>query len=139
MTGEVDHQPDGAALKQILVHLDTQERELIALFAGKRVSVPAHKSFRVSVDGAMSNYIVCRVSTIQGILSGDDLLGSPLYLTLKPEYVKPVEEMSKKKTRIEPTGYTFNTPGYAVVSVTDNQNLNKEVMLPMPQFGIVES
>ena len=139
LTGDVEHQPDGAALKLILEQMDKQEAELVALFAGKRVTVPTEKRFDVKVDGAMNNYIVCRISTLQGILAADDLLGSPIYMSVKPEYVKPVEVPNKKKTKVEPTGYTFNTPGYGLVTVTDNQDLKVEAMMVMPQFGIVEA
>ena len=139
LTGESERMPDGLALQEILTYLDRTEKELMALFVGKRKVLTTTSTFPVAVNGALTNYIVFRLSTLKGILPADDLMGSPIYLTLKPEMViAPTSEKGKEK-KVVATGYTFNNPGYALVTITDNRNLNIQQRLPMPQFGTVES
>jgi len=134
LSGDNEHLPDGVSLTLMLQKLDDAERELVALFVGKRVSIPASCKFYVTPSEELTNHIVFRMSTLAGIVEPDNLLGRPIYLSVKPCMVTahPVITNSKKMC-----GHYYNVPGSADVVITDNVTVLAQKTFIMPQFGTV--
>lgn len=134
LSGDNDHLPDGVSLTLMLQKLDESERELMALFLGKRVEVPVSRKFYVTPTEALTNYIVFRMSTVAGVVESDNLLGRPIYLSIKPNMVTaPASSDNTKKM----CGPYYNVPGSAEVVVADGATVLVQKTFTMPQFGTV--
>lgn len=134
LLGDNERLPDGVSLTLMLQKLDESERELVALFVGKRISVPASRKFYVTPTESLTNYIIFRISSLAGIVDSDNLLGRPVYLTVKPLVVgSPAVSPNSKKM----CGIYYNIPGSAVVVITDAVSILAEKTITMPQFGTV--
>lgn len=134
LSGDNDHLPDGVSLTLMLQKLDDSEQELIALFLGKRLSVPVSQKFYVTPSEALTNQIVFRMSAVAGIVEPDNLLGRPIYLSVKPHMVNASTSMlNSKKT----CGHYYNVPGSAEVVLADGTTVLTQKTFTMPQFGTV--
>lgn len=134
LSGDNDHLPDGVSLTLMLQKLDDAERELMALFVGKRISVPVSRKFYVTPTDALTNYVVFRMSAVAGIVEPDNLLGRPIYLSVKPHMVTAPEPIVNAKKMCGPY---YNVPGSATVVVADGTTILTEKTFTMPQFGTV--
>ena len=134
LSGDNDHLPDGVSLTLMLQKLDEAEAELMALFIGKRISVPASRKFYVTPTEALTNHIVFRMSAVAGIVESDNLLGRPIYLSVKPHMVTaPAPTANAKKM----CGPYYNVPGSAEVVVADGTTILAQKTFTIPQFGTV--
>lgn len=134
LSGENEHLPDGVSLTLMLQKLDASESELVALFVGKRISVPASRNFFVTPTESLTNHIAFRISTLAGIVDADNLLGKPIYLSVTPL----VRENSFKPRSSQKTcGIYYNIPATAIVVVADGTAVLAEKTMTMPQFGTV--
>lgn len=131
---ELENMPDGEAVGTLLERLDFEERELVALFIGKIEKSQETVVYAVTPRSDLGNLVVARLSTTEGLLDADNVIGSPIYLNVKGEYVsEPVDEKKGKMSE----GFAYVVPGKAEVKVINNGKTVAENILVMPQFGYV--
>lgn len=83
ITAEAGENVFGAGLQYALEELDHMEEEYLSLFLGKQSTSTTSKQYKVTPVPDKQNYIVCRFSSIDGLLPDDDLSGQPVVLDLK--------------------------------------------------------
>lgn len=136
LRGEAENTPqDGNQLKLMLDNLAIQEESLLTLFKGQTTTTP--QEFLVSIEpkADIVDSVICRFSTQLGVVESDDLVGEPIYLSLKDLHavnLPPVD--GKKKT----TGIAYNVPGKANVTIKYNGKILTQGDLPVTQFGSLE-
>ncbi|HBJ76589.1 MAG TPA: DUF4831 domain-containing protein [Porphyromonadaceae bacterium] len=82
--GKLDNMPsDGESYKLMLKQLEDRERALSSLFYGRVKKERKVSTFSLIPTKEMERKVVFRFSKHLGVLSGADLAGSPLYITLK--------------------------------------------------------
>lgn len=136
LAGEIEGFPDGRALKEILKRWDEDERELIALFAGKSVTRVEKRRYEIVPKGDMRGYTVARLSRVEGIVDADDVIGTPIYVDVVGVY-PPVPVESGKKRGKESEGFAYVVPGSAEVTVRNGGRRLVTERVVMPQFGYV--
>ncbi len=133
LSGEMDHLPDGEALKTMLSGLDAKEKELTALFIGSvRKNTKVYK-LNLSPDNVVSNEVLFRLSATRGVVAKDDLSGEPYFITIAPEKIRMQERDPKAK--VERAGLYTVLPALTTVTVSDGVNQVLQQTIPMPQFG----
>ena len=130
---ELEVLPDGTALKAMLKEMDEQEAELLELFLGKRIVVEETKSYFITPTKDEVDYVIARISTDEGLKSADDVMGNPIYISIKGSY-KTIPEETKKEAK-QKKGFYYNLPGEAVISVFVDNKIKETKVVPMPQFG----
>lgn len=133
MSCDMESMPDGRAVEAILERLDREEDELMALFIGKRKTVTVSKEFTITPDADIKDMVVCRISSTVGIVDADNLVGEPIYISLKGVYRNEPQSLEKK----QPCGFAYIVPGEAMVNIFDNTKNWVSLSMPMPQFGYV--
>lgn len=133
LTGDVNNQPDGKALQIMMDRLDKQEEELVALFAGKSVKYRSIKKFEFEPEGDVTNYVVGRISSVEGLKDADEMIGSPIYLNVAAEKVSMPNVAKEPKKK----GYHVNVCGTAHVMVACG-DVTEKAVVKMPQFGYVK-
>lgn len=134
--------PDGNSLQLMLDNLQAQEDALMAMFVGT-VSVSTQVETFV-VDPAslgedeQKRLTVARLSSVDGIVSADNLSGSPVYLTLsevsRGEY--PVNEKGQQLT-FPKNGVPYCIPGALTATVSYDGKTVASETLEVSQLGIV--
>lgn len=146
LRGEADNTPkDGQQLKLMLDGLDRQEKALLALFSGQRLT--STEVFTFDYDPAADStalakpQLLCRFSRRLGLVATDDLSGEPVWITIKSLHNLPQAvdnpDVAKKKARME-QGIYVNQPLRTRVEVfTATQSL-ATLDVPIAQLGTVE-
>ena len=119
-TGEVDHMPDGNALKIIMQQLDEQEAALTALFVGSITRGSAVRNYDVEVDTVdFKSQVIARISDFNGIVEQSDLSGEPVSLSMTitdgPEL--PVNDKGEVK-KLPKNALIYTIPGKARFTVS---------------------
>lgn len=133
LSGEVDIMPDGEALKLMLTELDKKEKELTELFVGTINKTVKIYTVYFTPDFAVSNDILFRLSALRGVVSNDDLSGSPYYITVKPEQIST--KAQDPKAKVEETGLYTVLPANTEITVTDGVNTLYQQSVQIPQLG----
>ncbi len=131
ITGEAGENVFGAGLEAALREIDRMEGELLALFLGKQYEETLVKEFTVVPEAGKTNYIVCRFSADQGTMSGSDLSGTPLILSVESE--KTFSPLPEKREKTPKTYYAV--PDYARCRLLDGTTELATVRIPIYQFG----
>jgi hypothetical protein len=100
--GEADQMPpDGEPLRLIMKQIDEQEAALTALFVGteKRSKEVTTVDYTPGTDD-VTDEVILRLSDYEGVVSKDNLSGSPLYLSMKitEKGELPVNEKARRKS-----------------------------------------
>ena len=81
--GQGEHMPqDGESFRIILAGLDEQEQAFMQLFTGVLTKEVSTQTYQVIPDTVADKLILGRFSRKLGLLHGDDLAGSPLYIDM---------------------------------------------------------
>jgi len=137
ITGELDTMPDGSAMALMLKKMDKSEKDLMELFIGKTVTIPATVTFEIIPAQEVKNEVLFRLSTENGVVSRDDLSGQPYYLS--------VSDVTNKNSagsvdRSSDNGLYYRLPGQAVVTLSDPLgNVIFRKSLTLDQFGSVQA
>ena len=132
LAADIDQMPDGEALKTILSKLDKEESELIAFFVGKTTSYTVTKTYSITPDDNLKDYVIARISTSEGLISAGNVIGEPIYLNIEGTYYNaPLTDPKQEKT---PKGFYYNVPGKAKI-ILESPDLTAEATLPIAQFG----
>ena len=132
LSADLEHIPDGKALKQMLARLDRDEAELIAFFTGKSHSYTVTKTYTITPDDDLNDYVIARISTTEGLTESGNVIGEPIYLNIKGTYYNA--PLADPKQENAPKGFYYNVPGKAQITV-DFENIHKTTTLPIAQFG----
>ena len=87
LTGEVDHMPEGEALKIILQGIGCKEKKLSELFIGSVEKEISKYTITLFPEEALSEEVFFRLSAKRGIISKEDLSGEPYYISITPETI----------------------------------------------------
>ena len=132
LTADLDQLPDGDALKTMLAQLDLQETELLAFFVGKTQTYTITKEYRIAPDDDLKQYVIARISTAEGLIESNNVIGEPIYLSIKGTYYNaPLTDPKKEKA---PKGFYYNVPGKAKITV-ESHDFTTQTTLPIAQFG----
>lgn len=132
LTGDVDQLPaDGSSMRQMLNEMDRLEKELTELFTGKRTSETETHKIYITPNAIKRNEVAFRVSAQKGLVSSEDLSGSPYYITILPETI----QTAPSKKGPQQTELKTILPARTQVTVSDGRNELASKTLYMPQFG----
>ena len=133
ITGEAGENVFGEGLKSALDEIARLEQAYLELFLGKRTTERVVRRFTVNPDPAKQQYVVCRLSSVDGLVSASDLTGDMVVLQINPaeQVTLPVAEAGLKET-------SFVTAVVANQATCTIQVRGEEVareVLPIFQFG----
>ena len=132
LTADLDQLPDGEALKTMLAQLDREEAELVAFFVGKTTSYTVTKTYSITPDDDIKDYVIARISTSEGLTEANNVIGEPIYLNIEGTYYNaPLTDPKQEKM---PKGFYYNVPGSALITV-ESPELKTQQTLPIAQFG----
>ena len=145
--GQNEHMPkDAESLQIILAGLQEQEEALTQLFTGTTTKETMVQTYQVIPEGEVERIILGRFSRKLGLLHGDDLAGSPIYIDVKSKLTVPapvVEATSSKGKKGKDThlqdGLVYNLPGKAAVKVYMNAQTLADTTISLAQFGHTET
>ena len=136
---------DAESLQIILAGLQEQEEAFTQMFTGTTTIETATHTYQVVPTENAERVVLGRFSRRLGMLHGDDLAGSPVYIDIKckqsvPEPADAEMAKSKKgKNDNSQDGLVYNIPGKADVKVYTNAQVLAEELLTLGQFGKTET
>lgn len=142
IAGQAENAPkDGAQLKLMLDQLDEQASALEQLFYGTKRTSTQYFSFFYIPQTRGEREVLLRFSELEGPLTSDNLLGSPIYIQLTdleqlPTAV-PNAEVSKKKEKME-QGVWYNVPARHNVRLFNIERTFVDTDIAFGQFGHTE-
>ncbi len=133
ITGEAGEHVFGEGLKSALEEIARQEQALLELFLGKRTVRSEVRRFVLSPESTKQQYVVCRLSAVDGIVPSSDLTGDMVVLQITPaETVEsPVPEAGVKET-MTVSALVANSAACSIQ--VRGEEVAREV-LPLFQFG----
>ncbi|MBR4052997.1 MAG: DUF4831 family protein [Alistipes sp.] len=133
ITGEAGEHVFGEGLKSALEEIARQEQALLELFLGKRTVRSEVRRFVLSPESTKQQYVVCRLSAVDGIVPSSDLTGDMVVLQITPaETVEsPVPEAGVKET-MTVSAMVANRAACSIQ--VRGEEVAREV-LPLFQFG----
>ena len=132
LSADLDQLPDGKALKTMLAQLDTEEKELLAFFVGKTTSYTVTKTYSITPDDDLKDYVIARISSAEGLIEANNVIGEPIYINIEGSYYNaPLTDPKQEKT---PKGFYYNVPGKAKI-IINFEDIHKTTTLPIAQFG----
>lgn len=143
LSGEVEHTPaDGEAMKLILDELKRQEKQLLALFVGKKTITTQHYSYEycpIKNEEKTYNNILY-FSPENGFTDAENIDAEEIKINMDYQHqhiTPPVEEKkSKKKDTYQPSQLVYNIPGHTCISITYKGEKLVNKTLPIAQFGV---
>lgn len=139
ITGQADQMPpDGQAMKLVLDNIEAQEQALVAMFVGTEKCSTEVETVQYYPDGDAGNVVIARVSPIKGIVSPDDLSGSPVYLSVNvmSQGELPVNEKGERLP-FPKGGVAYCIPGKAAVEVSYDGRMVERKEVDLAQFGVI--
>lgn len=137
LVGDVEHVPtDGKAMELVLAELEQREQALVALFIGTNRVEKCQKQIRYMPKKSVDGEVICRFSQHSGVVSSDDLSGSPVRLHLKAS--KPTLRRGEGQDRkgIMLSQLYYNLPGHAEVAIMYNGQEMCTARYTVAQFGV---
>ena len=136
LSADLDQMPDGEALKQMIARLDQNEAELVAFFVGKTISYSVTKTYSITPDDNITDYVIARISTTEGLTEAGNVIGEPIYLNVQGTYYNaPFMDPKQEKA---PKGFYYNVPGEALITI-DYEDIHYTTTLSIAQFGYTTS
>lgn len=138
LRGDFENAPtDGEFLKVMLKNMNIQENALLSLFVGRTDTISVDKKIELEIDTDVEDLVIARFSHKQGLVDSDNLVGEPIYLSIKDlkSINIPVDD-GKGKKKME--GIAYNLPGRALIEVYYFDKLINKKEVSLTQFGIVE-
>lgn len=130
--------PDGKSLQLMLDNLEAQEQALIAMFMGTTSTRTDVATYTVVPEAEMKNYVLARISALDGLVGTDDLSGAPVTLSVIPTSKGELPVNDKGETIPFPkNGFAYRIPGEARVSVSYDGETFADDTEQIAQFGVV--
>ena len=143
LSGEVEHTPaDGEAMKLILDELKRQEKQLLALFVGKKTISTQHYTYEYCpIKNNEKTYEeIFYFSRENGFTDAENIDAEEIKIQMsyQHQHITPVveEKKSKKKDTYQPSQLVYNIPGHACVSIWHKGVEWTNKTLPIAQFGV---
>lgn len=141
--GEADFMPkDGEQLRLMLGNLSTQEQALLQVFAGTTEVDTTEHFVDIIPNGEVDGEILFRVSKHLGLVSKDDVSGTPYYIYVRDMQVIPtlkydIEEAAKRSK--EDIGINVNLPGKIQITLSSMKKNVAAFETLAAQYGRVEN
>lgn len=143
LTADVEKLPaDGASFASMLDGLNKMERELTELFVGKTDTEAQTQTIYLIPDSARINQVIFRLSALRGIVSSDDLSGTPYYISIYPTIIRsttPDPKAKKDKVGKEKSILYTILPASTQILIGDGIKNYFSGQFFIPQFGKVIS
>ena len=143
--GEADNTPkDGEQLKLMLNQLTEQEEALSQLFKGYYSTSTEVFVINITPNEWTDKQILFRFSEKLGVISNDDLAGSPVYISIKnqqrlPQLSPETDDENKKRKKKQDNGIHYNIPAPASINIFDNtKSYFSSDEISIAQFGYTE-
>ena len=143
LSGEVEHTPaDGEAMKLILDELKRQEKQLLALFVGKKSITTQHYTYEYCPikNNEKTFEEILYFSVENGFTDAENIDAEEIkiHMDYQHQYITPPveEKKSRKKDTYQPSQLVYNIPGHACVRVIYKGDELKKKTLPIAQFGV---
>ncbi|MFZ4725648.1 MAG: DUF4831 family protein [Paludibacter sp.] len=134
LTADVEKLPsDGASYKSMLDGMNNLERELTELFVGKVTTETQTQTLFFTPDTTTNYQVLFRLSTLRGLVSSDDLSGTPFYITVKPTIISTIAADPKAKQ--EKPAINTVLPAITQISIGDGVKNYFTNQFFLPQFG----
>jgi hypothetical protein len=134
LTADVEKLPaDGASYKSMLDGMNNLERELTELFVGKVTTETQTQNLFFTPDTTSNYQVLFRLSTLRGLVSSDDLSGTPFYITVKPTIISTVA--ADPKAKLEKAAINTVLPAITQISIGDGVKNYFTNQFFLPQFG----
>lgn len=139
LSGDVENMPlDGSSLKTFIQQMDEQEAELTKLFVGKVEKETVSQFFAYIPTHKADSEVLFRFSDFNGLVSAEDLSGTPYYLTLNFEEIKIVPKEKKRSWFGGKDEEIFVLlPITATVKIESLEDKLFEDNIVIPQLGVV--
>lgn len=132
ITGEAGENVFGEGLQAALTEIARQEQGYLELFLGKRVVSRESSRYIVAPQADRKQYVVCRFTTSEGLLSANDLSGDMVVLQIEPSGNTSVDcEAGPKETGTA----SFRVADPAVCTVGCGGREYVRTVLPIFEFG----
>lgn len=149
--GQNEYMPqDAESLQIILARLEEQETALTQLFVGTTTKEIQAETYQVIPESSANRVLLGRFSRKLGLLHGDDLAGTPIYIDIKSRQTVPTPATTpvtnnatqakgkKGKEANKQDGLVYNIPGKADIKVYTNTQILAEELLTLGQLGNTE-
>ena len=135
--GDVEKYPaDGEALKLVLAELNKREKELTALFVGRRILTHHVKelTYTPKTEGKKEEGILFRFSKYYGVVATDDLSGEPIHIAISKtvHQLQPNEKPSQKPG----TSIYYNLPSRSEMAITYGEQELVREYVDIAQWGV---
>jgi Domain of unknown function (DUF4831) len=131
ITGDVEHLPaDGSTLKAMLTEMEKMEQSLTELFVGKSTTEINTQTLVVSPVAAMNNQLLFRLSALTGIVSTDDLSGTPYYISFIIGTMPTISSEVKQKADKDGLYYVIPAPTQLIISDGVKQLYSSQFLIP---------
>jgi len=136
LTADVERLPaDGASFSAMLDGLSKQERKLTELFVGSTNTVVQTQTVYLTPTAPVANEVVFRLSALNGLVSAEDLSGTPYYISIQPTPIQTVQT-DYKANKENATIYTV-LPASTQVAIGDGKSTFFSEQFLVPQFGVI--
>lgn len=130
--------PDGKSLQLMLDNLEAQEQALMAMFMGTTSTRTDVATYTLIPEKEMKDYVLARVSPLDGLVGADDLSGAPVTLNISVNSKGELPANEKGETLPFPkNGFAYRIPGEARVSVSYEGETFADDTEQIAQFGVV--
>lgn len=132
ITGEAGENVFGEGLESALAEIARLEQSYLELFLGKRVVSTQSKRYVVYPQPDKKQYVVCRFSTVVGLLPESDLSGDMILLQIEPsDSVFTSVEAGMKETSV----VKCRVANMTTCTVIADGREYARAMLPLFEFG----
>lgn len=138
ITGQADQMPpDGTAMQLVMDQITAQEAALTAMFVGTEQHSTTVRTFTYVPGDEVKNYVIARVSALDGIVDASDLSGDPVMLTLDitSRGKMPLNDNGEEK-EFPKGGVAYCIPGTASLEIDYNGKAFWEGSIDAAQYGI---
>jgi hypothetical protein len=136
LTADQDKLPsDGDSFKSMLAGMNSMESQLTELFIGKTTKEVEIQTIYLIPVAAVANDVLFRLSAIKGLVSSDDLSGTPYYISIKPTDIR--KSGNESRAKVEKTGIYSVLPSPTMITIGDGVNIVSSDQFLIPQFGIL--
>ena len=135
LTADLDHLPaDGQSLSLMLQGLDDLERKLTELFIGSTTTQTQTHIIRLTPTEAVRNQVLFRVSDMAGLVSPNDLSGTPYFINIVPASINT--QPARGNRQPAPALVYSILPAATQVTIGDGTSIFYAEQFLMPQFGV---
>lgn len=126
--------PDGEAYAMSLDQINKLEDQFLSLFRGEELITNITETIEITPDELKAKEVLFRFSSFSGLVSSDDLSGSPVFITMEAGDFKSLDSAP-----VDSAGLYYKLPAPISVKIFDGSTevLSQEVL--MGQFGELQS